>query len=182
MNNPKVSIIIPAYNGASFIGDTIRSVLSQTYPHFELIIVDDASPDYTKDVVGQFKDPRVKYLLHDGNKGSAVARRTGLHASSGEIIAYLDQDDLFHPEKLQRHVEIYRDDPDTGFSYNSFFDLEYSSKNIRELRRPPGELKLADLVLGFPIPPSSWVMRREWALFEELWDGLLFAWVRDRPS
>jgi glycosyltransferase involved in cell wall biosynthesis len=174
MNNPKVSIIIPAYNGASFIGDTIRSVLSQTYPHFELIIVDDASPDHTKDVVGQFKDPRVKYLLHDGNKGSAVARRTGLHASSGEIIAYLDQDDLFHPEKLQRHVEIYRDDPDTGFSYNSFFDLEYSSKNIRELRRPPGELKLADLVLGFPIPPSSWVMRREWALFEELWDGATF--------
>lgn len=174
MNNPKVSIIIPAYNGASFIGDTIRSVLSQTYPHFELIIVDDASPDHTRDVVGQFKDPRVKYLLHDGNKGSAVARRTGLHASSGEIIAYLDQDDLFHPEKLQRHVEIYRDDPDTGFSYNSFFDLEYSSKNIRELRRPPGEIKLADLVLGFPIPPSSWVMRREWALFDELWDEATF--------
>lgn len=174
MNHPKVSIIIPAYNGASFIGDTIRSVLDQTYPHFELIIVDDASPDHTKDVVGQYKDPRVKYMLHDENKGSAVARRTGLHASSGEIIAYLDQDDLFHPEKLQRHVEMYKDNPDVGFSYNSFFDLEHSSRNIRELRRPPREIKLSDLVLGFPVPPSSWVLRREWALSDEIWDETTF--------
>ena len=173
MNNPDVSIIIPAYNGATFIADTIQSVLDQTYPHFELIIVDDASPDQTKDVVGQFKDPRVKYLLHDTNKGSTVARRTGLQASSGEIIAYLDQDDLFHPEKIQLHVEAYKNDPDVGFTYNSFFDLEHSSKRIRELRRPR-DIGLADLVLGFPIPPSSWVMRRNWAFFEELWDETTF--------
>lgn len=174
MNNPKVSIIIPAYNGASFIADTIQSVLDQIYPHFELIIVDDASSDHTKDVVGKFKDPRVKYLLHDTNKGSTVARRTGLQASSGEIIAYLDQDDLFHPEKLQRHVETFKNDPDVGFAYNSFFDLEHSSKKIRELRRPPRDIKLTDLVLGFPIPPSSWVMRRNWAFSAELWDETTF--------
>jgi glycosyltransferase involved in cell wall biosynthesis len=174
MSNPKVSVIIPAYNGASFLAGTIQSVLDQTYPHFELIVVDDASPDPTADVVGQFNDPRLKCLLHDRNKGAAIARRTGLHASSGDIIAYLDQDDLFHPEKLQRHVEVLEKNPEVGITYNSFFDLEHSSRKIKDIRRPPKDITLADLVLGFPIPPSSWVMRRNWAFSDEIWDENTF--------
>jgi glycosyltransferase involved in cell wall biosynthesis len=97
MTTPTVSVIIPAYNGAEFLAATIQSVLDQTYSNFELIVVDDASTDDTSQVVQQFDDPRVKFIQHQENQGSDVARHTGLQASSGEIIAFLDQDDLFHP-------------------------------------------------------------------------------------
>lgn len=164
MNSPKISVIIPTYNGATFIGKAIQSVLGQTYPDFELIIVNDASPDNVTDVVEQFRDPRIKYIVHKKNQGVDCSRDTGLKASTGEIIAFLDQDDSYHPEKLQKHVEYLKQHPDVGFTYNARFELNYSSESIREIWRPPHEINLADLVLWFPIAPSDWVIRREWAM------------------
>jgi glycosyltransferase involved in cell wall biosynthesis len=170
---PKVSVIVPAYNGAGFLGETIRSVLAQTYAHWELIIVDDASPDDTAKVVAQFDDPRIKYLVHEKNKGSDAARDTGLRASSGAIVAFLDQDDLIHPEKLQAHVAFLEAHPEIGVTYNARFHLNHSSATIREIWRPPKNITLADLVLGFPLAPSDVVLRREWALQMDLMNGSL---------
>ena len=170
MKDLKVSVIVPAYKGACSLPRLIKSVLDQTYPHFELLIVDDASTDNTTEIVGGFDDSRIRYLRHDTNRGVAMARRTGLEASTGDIIAYLDQDDMFHPEKLQRHVDLHAQQPDTGFSYNAYFDLECSSTDVANIVRPKVEIGLADLVLGFPIPPSSWVIRRDWAFSDEIWD------------
>lgn len=168
MSFPKISVIIPAYNGADHLGAAIRSVLDQTYPNFELIVVDDASPDHTAEVVRQFDDPRLKYLVHKENRGADRARNTGLQGSSGEVIAFLDQDDLFHPEKLQAHAALLEQRPDIGFTYNARFQLNYSSTTIRGLWRPPRSMTLAHLVLGFPITPSDVVLRREWALQMDL--------------
>jgi glycosyltransferase involved in cell wall biosynthesis len=173
MNVPKVSVIIPSYNGAKFLRETIQSVLWQTFSNFELIIVDDASTDDTVKIINQFDDPRIKYIVHDKNRGSEIARNTGLQASTGEIITFLDQDDLFHPEKLQAHVGFLENNPDIGFTYNARFNLNYSSNTVREIWRPPRSITLADLVLSYPFSPSDVMFRREWAFRMDLIGGSL---------
>jgi len=170
MKTPKVSVIIPTYNGADFLGEAIQSVLEQTYPNLELIVVNDASPDNTTGVVTQFTDTRLKYIVQEENKGVGQARYTALQASNGEIIFFLDQDDYFHPEKIQSHVTFLENHPDVGFTYNARFELNYSEKTIRDLWRPPSNISIADLVLWFPISPSDAVIRRKWA-FEIEWVG-----------
>jgi glycosyltransferase involved in cell wall biosynthesis len=171
MSSPKVSVIIPTHNGADFLGEAIQSVLTQTYPHFELIVVNDASPDHTTEVVKQFDDSRLKYFVHETNQGADQARHTALQSSSGEIIALLDQDDYYHPEKLEAHVAFLDNHPDIGFTYNARFELNYSATTIRDLWRPPRDISLADLVLWFPLSPSDVVLRRNWALQMDLAGG-----------
>jgi len=171
MTGPLVSVIIPTYNGASFLGRAIRSVLDQTYSNLELIIVDDKSPDNTEETVRQFDDRRIRYFRHEINQGAGIARRTGRHNSSGEIIAFLDQDDRFHPEKLEAHVVFLAEHPEIGFTYNPYFELLHSSDGIRTVFQPPKYVSLAELTIGFYLPPSSWVMRREWAFREDAWDS-----------
>jgi len=87
-----------------------------------------------------------------------------LQASDGDVIALLDQDDFYHPEKLETHVKFLELHPEIGFTYNARFELNYSSKTIRDIWRPPREISLEDLVIWFPISPSDVVFRREWAL------------------
>ncbi|NWG07479.1 MAG: glycosyltransferase family 2 protein [Chloroflexi bacterium] len=171
MTEPLVSVIIPTYNGARFLGRAIRSVLNQTYSNLELIVVDDRSPDNTEEVVKQFNDPRLSYFRHEVNQGASAARGTGRRHSSGEIIAFLDQDDMFHPEKLEAHVTFLKDHPEVGFTYNPYFELVHSSEEVRTVWQPPRDISLAHLTLGFYLPPSSWVVRREWAVQEEIWDS-----------
>jgi hypothetical protein len=166
----KVSVVIPAYNNAEYLDDAIQSVLAQTYANFELLIVDDASPQPLHEVVGKYTDTRIKYLIHAQNQGLSAARNTGIRASTGEIIALLDGDDYFHPEKFQKHVEYLRQHPDVGVTYNARFELNHSAKTVRELWRPPVKVGLADMVAGFPFSPSDMVCRREWVFRVNLFD------------
>jgi glycosyltransferase involved in cell wall biosynthesis len=168
MNQSKVSVIIPTYNGAKFLGETIQSVLGQTYTNFELILVDDASSDNTTEVIAQFQDSRIKSFAFEVNQGQDSARLYAIRQSSGEILALLDQDDLFHPEKLQLHVSLLEKCPTIGCTYNARFELNYSANTIREIWRPPQIVSLVDLILGFPIAPSDLVIRREWAPYLDL--------------
>lgn len=170
MTPPLVSVVVPAYNNAAFLGATIKSVLDQTYPHFELLVVDDASPDDIAGVVARCDDRRLRYLVHERNKGLAAARNTGMRASAGELIALLDGDDLFHPEKLRLHVAFHAQHPEVGVTYNARFELNHSAETIRELWRPPLGVGLEDLVLGFPFGPSDMVLRRDWAFRVGLFD------------
>jgi glycosyltransferase involved in cell wall biosynthesis len=170
MNVLTASVVIPAYNGARFLGEAIQSVLGQTYPNIELIVVDDVSTDNTAGIVRQFDDSRIKYILHDKNKGAIAARYTGSRASKGDFIAFLDQDDLFHPAKIETHANFFSKHPEIGLTYNPRYDLNHSSNTIRDIFKPPKRVNLADLVLGFPIAPSDMVLRREWAVREDIWD------------
>jgi glycosyltransferase involved in cell wall biosynthesis len=174
MKPPAVSVIIPTYGGADFLGEAIQSVLNQTFKDFELIVVNDASPDHTDEVVRRFDDPRLRYIRHEQNRGVANARKTGVMQSQGDIIAHLDQDDLFHPEKLSTHVDYLEKHPEVGFTYNSRFELSPSSGAIREILRPSPNLSLANFVLGFPLAPSVWVHRREWGMLGEIWEEKTF--------
>ncbi|MFT3893193.1 MAG: glycosyltransferase family 2 protein [Anaerolineales bacterium] len=174
MSSPKVSVVIPTYGGADFLGEAIQSVLDQTFHDFELIVVNDASPDDTDSVIQKFNDPRLRYIKHEKNRGVGHARKNGISQSRGEIIANLDQDDLFHPDKLRLHVEYFDAHPDVGCTYNSRYEMYPSSGAIREILRPSADLTLADFVLGYPIAPSVWVQRREWATLDEVWDERTF--------
>lgn len=100
-----VSIVMPSYNTAAFIGESIKSVLAQTYRDWELLIVDDCSTDRTDMVVAPFLcDPRIRYLKNERNSGAAVTRNRALREANGEWIAFLDSDDVWVPEKLARQL------------------------------------------------------------------------------
>jgi glycosyltransferase involved in cell wall biosynthesis len=170
MGSGKVSVIIPAYNNAEFLGQAIQSVLDQTYPFFEVVVVNDASPTDVSQVVHSFKDRRVRYLEHEVNRGLSEARNTGIRASEGEFIALLDGDDYFHPEKLKAHVEFLGQHPEIGATYNPRFELNHSSETIRELWRPPLTVGLKDLLFSYPFSPSDMVLRREWLFKVNLFD------------
>jgi len=106
-NSPVVSVIIPTYNRAHFLGETIQSVLNQTYKDFEIVIVDDGSTDKTEELVKSFSDGRLRYIKLGKNTGSSAApRNAGLKAASGKYIALLDSDDAWLPNKLKLEVEF----------------------------------------------------------------------------
>ncbi len=169
MNSPKVSVVIPAYKQAEYLSSTIQSVLNQTYANFEVIVVNDASPDNTTEVVQQFHDPRLKYIIHERNQMLPAARNTGMRASSGEIIALLDADDLFHPDKLAAHVAYLAQHPEIGVTYNARFEIDAQGQPL-SIWRPPMSTSLPDFVVGFPFAPSDMVLRREWAFKIDLFD------------
>lgn len=111
MGLPKVSVIIPAYNRADTIGAAITSVLRQTEPNFELLVVDDASTDHTKDIVRQFRDTRLELIEHPQNAGISGARNSGIKAARGKYIALLDSDDIWFPRMLESQLARLRAAP-----------------------------------------------------------------------
>lgn len=112
---PLVSVIMPVYNTAQYIGDAIDSVLSQDYPNKELIIIDDGSTDGTVDIIRRYQ-PAIT-LLTQKNQGSAVARNAGLDAARGDYVAFLDSDDIWLPGKLTAQVKYMEQHPQIGMSY-----------------------------------------------------------------
>src|ERR671918_563327 len=99
-----VSIIVPAYNAERFIAQTLQSAIDQSFRNWELLLVDDCSRDGTRTVVREFqaRDPRIKLIAQPQNAGPAMARQAGVEAARGRFIAFLDSDDLWLPQKLDR--------------------------------------------------------------------------------
>lgn len=157
---PEFSVVIPAYNQAQFIGETLQSVFRQTLRDFEIIVVNDASPDNTSDIVAQFADPRLQYIIHDVNKGLPAARNTGMRAAVGKYVALLDSDDLFHPQKLELHANYLRQHPEVGVTYNARFNFNFSDTTIRDITRPPLTVGLEEILHGYPFSPSDMVIRK----------------------
>lgn len=119
-----VSIIMPSYNTASFISDSIQSVLSQTYENWELIIVDDCSADATDEVVRPYlTDERIRYIKNEVNSGAAVSRNRALREAKGKWIAFLDSDDLWMPEKLTKQIAFMQEN-DYHFSYTNYAEID----------------------------------------------------------
>ena len=125
--NELVSIIMPSYNTADFIAESINSVLAQTYTNWELIIVDDCSTDNTDEVVKRFlNDERIKYLKNKQNSGAAISRNRALRLAQGKWIAFLDSDDLWHPCKLELQIKIMKK-YDYHFSYTNYCEIDENS-------------------------------------------------------
>ena len=122
-----VSIIMPSYNTAQYIADSIRSVQAQTYENWELLIVDDCSTDDTDGAVAPFlADGRIRYLKNAVNSGAAVSRNYALREAKGRWIAFLDSDDLWHPEKLERQL-AFMERTGCRFSYTCYEQIDEHS-------------------------------------------------------
>jgi glycosyltransferase involved in cell wall biosynthesis len=119
----KVSVIIPVYNAEKYVAETIQSVLAQSYQDFEILVIDDGSPDKSVEVCQQFTDPRIT-IIRQANRGLPGARNTGIRHAQGCYITFLDADDLWEPEKLAKHVAHLEQSPSVGvsFSYSAFID------------------------------------------------------------
>ena len=100
-----VSVVMGVYNKADYVGSSLRSVLAQTYGHFELIVVDDASTDDTAAVMTAITDPRVRYVRKE-HGGAAAARNRGIAEAKGEFIAFQDSDDVWHSDKLEKQLAL----------------------------------------------------------------------------
>ena len=123
-----VSVIMPSYNTASYIAKSIESVIAQTYTDWELIIVDDYSTDNTDEVVAPFlTDPRIRYIKNEENSGAAVSRNRALHEAKGKWIAFLDSDDLWLPDKLQKQI-AFMEENNYAFSYTNYIEIDENSK------------------------------------------------------
>lgn len=124
-----VSIIMPSWNTATYIAESIQSVLNQTYKHWELIIVDDCSSDNTAEVVSRFQDERIKFLVNEHNLGAALTRNRAMREARGEWIAFLDSDDLWHPQKLEKQLQFMQDNGYV-FSYHEYEKIDEDSRPL----------------------------------------------------
>lgn len=125
---PLISIITPTFNRANYLVETITSVLQQTYDRFELLIIDNGSTDDTRKVVHSFQDPRIRYFYQE-NSGSPVSpRNRGFREASGEIICFLDSDDLWLPEKLSSQVSYFHQNPSVGLVYSDCYLINQGGK------------------------------------------------------
>lgn len=117
-----VSIIMPSYNTAEYIMDSILSVCNQTYKNWELLIVDDCSTDTTKEIMAKINDPRIKIFYNERNSGAAVSRNKALREAKGQWIAFLDSDDLWMPDKLEKQIK-FMEDNEYAFSYTNYEEI-----------------------------------------------------------
>jgi glycosyltransferase involved in cell wall biosynthesis len=129
VKNNLVSIITPSYNSSRFISQTIESVLNQTYENWEMIIVDDVSPDNSNAIIEEYikKDSRIKLIKLEKNSGPAVARNRAIEKATGRYIAFLDADDLWMPQKLDKQIKFMQE-KQCALSYTSY-DL-IDEKNV----------------------------------------------------
>lgn len=121
--NDLVSIIMPSYNTAQYIKKTIQSVLNQTYTNWELLIVDDCSDDNTNEVLYTITDQRIKIIKNEKNSGAAVSRNKALREAKGRWIAFLDSDDLWMPEKLEKQITFMKRNG-YSFSYTNYEEID----------------------------------------------------------
>jgi len=134
---PIVSVVTPSYNSSQTIEETIKSVLSQVFSAWELIIVDDCSSDDSVDVIKKYssEDSRIKLIVLDENSGAAVARNRGIEEASGRYIAFLDSDDIWLPEKLETQLAFMRE-VHASFVYSAYQKIDKDGNDKGEVMVP----------------------------------------------
>ena len=163
-NNPTVSVVMPVYNVQDTLGLAIASVLQQSFQDYELILVDDGSTDNSSIIcqIISLQDKRIR-MIRQRNKGLAGARNTGIDNACGELIAFLDSDDLWHQDKLQQHVELLENNPKVGVSYSASQFIDASGKALGLFQQPKlSNISAKDVLLRNPVGNGSApVIRRE---------------------
>ena len=186
---PRVSVVIPAYNQAEYLGDAIRSVLSQTYQDFEIIVVDDGSTDNTPLVANEFSD-NIRYIRQE-NKGLAGARNTGIRNAKSTYIALIDSDDIWLPNFLQKMMDLVAEDPDAFVYYCSARYIDTKGNELPQIvdsKFVPDGTMYETLVKANFIIPSTVVMMRSAVLAAGLFDDSFRAcedwdlWLRLAPT
>jgi glycosyltransferase involved in cell wall biosynthesis len=167
-SEPLVSVIIPTYNRAFLIVRTIDSVIQQSYKNLEIIIVDDASNDNTKEIIQNIKDNRIRYIRHENNLGGSKARNTGIDAAKGDYIAFLDSDDRWFPNKIKSQISAFKNysNAEKLVSYTQFKIKTIDKINILPHRSKNEWEKVADYlwINGGEILTSTLMLSRSLAI------------------
>jgi len=175
---PLVSVIVPAYNAERFLGRALQSGLAQTYPHLELIVVDDGSADRTAEVIRSFTDARIRHFS-EPNRGQGAARNLGIRASTGRYVTFLDADDVYLPRKVERQVEFLTAHPECDIVFCDALHF-YSRRPQRLLVRasPPDPFDmLRELVRASFVNPNTMMI-----VGDTLRGGFLFREDRFYPE
>ncbi|HEX7861349.1 MAG TPA: glycosyltransferase family 2 protein [Verrucomicrobiae bacterium] len=157
-----VSVIMPAYNASRFVIEAIASVRSQTYPAWELLVVNDCSKDNTSALVrAQTElDPRVKLLEHQTNLGPAEARNTAVRAATGRYVAFLDSDDFWLPEKLERQLRFMQS-TNTGLCYTQYRRITEDGSHVGQIVPVEPQITYKQLLKNTTIATSTTIVDRE---------------------
>ena len=162
--NPKVSVIIPTYNSAQFIAETLESVFAQTYKDYGVIVVDDGSTDNTKEVLKPYMS-KIRYIYKE-NGGAASARNVGIKNAQGEYIAFLDSDDLWLPEKLEKQIEYFGKHPQIDMVFANCIRFGEEVSNVRNDTKFISNDMFVN-IWWYNIVPTSTVMLRK-SCFEKV--------------
>ncbi len=149
---PEISVIIPSYNSGKHLAETIASILAQTFMDIELIVVDDGSTDQTPALVRTYGAP--VRLIEQTNAGVCAARNRGLKEASGRFICFMDHDDYWFPEKLQRQLEVFRVHPEAGVVYSSFIEWRAARDGLFP---EPASFDLTDSLETIDSEFSGWI-------------------------
>jgi glycosyltransferase involved in cell wall biosynthesis len=147
--SPKISIIMPTYNRASFLLETIESIQNQTYANWELVIVDDASTDHTEELIRTLTDQRIRYLKVPKTGIGIRLRSAGIEKASGEWIAFMDSDDLWDPQKLAKQVQEMNAYPEAGFSLTGGFNFREKGKPVEYFYKQREGLRFGNILAAF---------------------------------
>jgi glycosyltransferase involved in cell wall biosynthesis len=168
--NPEISVVIPTYNRSKILQRAINSIISQTFQHWELIVVDDCSTDNTFDIVKLFtaRDKRIQYYKLERNSGANAARNFGSKYASSDIISFLDSDDEMHPLNLQKQYEKFLSIPDLALCYTGvdYYSEKKMVSDVHPLVRGSLELFLFTNLKGVGSSTSGFSIRKE--VFEKI--------------
>jgi len=161
----KVSVILPTYNRSRMISEAIDSVLNQTFKDFELIVVDNYSTDNTESAVQSYRDKRIRYYKNHNHGLVSVSRNYGIEKSGGEYIAFLDDDDLWLPEKLEKQLILLDSNKELGLVYSDYYNMDSNGNLIgepcfRSLKPFRGNVFNELIVVNF-VPQLTVLIRRE---------------------
>jgi glycosyltransferase involved in cell wall biosynthesis len=139
---PKISVIMPVYNGTKFLKEAVESILFQTFTDFELIIINDGSTDSTEEIVKSFKDSRIIYIANHTNQGLSRSLNTGIEKARGKYIARMDADDLSIKERFARQFSYLEEHPDIDILGSSILTMNENGKKLKVLKRPTTHLEI----------------------------------------
>lgn len=161
MNEELVSVVTPVYNAEKYIAHTISSVLMQTYPNMEHILVDDCSSDASRLVIEKLaqEDPRIRYIKLDVNSGAAVARNTGIEHAKGRYIAFIDSDDIWKENKVEKQLRFMKDN-DVAFSYTNYETISTEGEIKRAAMNVPEKINYTGLLKNTAIACSTVIIDR----------------------
>src|SRR3990167_692982 len=176
IKQPLVSVIMPTYNHAQFIGEAIDSVLNQTYKNLELIIIDNYSEDNTEEIVKSFNNQRIKYVKFRNNGVIVASRNVGMKMAKGKYFAFLDSDDLWLPNKLEKQIPLFERDGKVGLVYSDIilFNEKGKEKRSFEFKKPHRGNVFPELLLENFINTQTVLIRKEaFDCFDTFFDGRL---------
>ena len=165
LETPRISVVIPAYNCAPYVGQAVESVLNQTYSSFEIIVIDDGSQDNTREALQPYSQ-QIRYI-YQNNQGVSVARNHGIQLARGKFIAFLDADDIFLPDKLETQLTLFEAQPELGIVHSGWRRINQEGEPLKDFTPwdYAPELNLETWLRWKPLGTmGTFLFRRDWLL------------------